>query len=75
MATSAWWVAVAMAVATVIGLAYYLAFAARLFRRPKGEVAAVPAARSAQLAVGLALVATVVLSVAPSLALGLASRL
>lgn len=75
VATSAWWVAVAMAVATVIGLAYYLAFAARLFRRPKGEVAAVPAARSAQLAVGLALVATVVLSVAPSLALGLASRL
>lgn len=75
VATSAWWVAGAMAVATVIGLAYYLAFAARLFRKPKGEPAALPAARSAQLAVGLAMLGTVVLSVAPALALGLVSRI
>lgn len=75
VATSAWWLAVVMAVATVIGLAYYLAFAARLFRRPTSEAAPVPAARSAQLAVAVTLVATVVLSVAPALALGLVAGL
>jgi hypothetical protein len=32
-----WWLAAVMAVATVIGLAYYLTWAARLFRRPKGQ--------------------------------------
>lgn len=75
VATSAWWLAAVMAVATVIGLAYYLSFAARLFRRPQGEPEAVPVARSARLAVGLTLAATVVLSVAPALALGLVGRL
>lgn len=75
VATSAWWVAGSMAVATVIGLAYYLAFAARLFRRPPEQVRDLPVARSAQLAVGLTLAATVVLSVTPSLALGLVARL
>lgn len=75
VATSAWWVAGAMAVATVIGVAYYLSFAARLFRRTREHARGIPVARSAQLAVGLTLAGTVVLSVAPSLALGLVARL
>ena len=68
----------AMAVATVIGLAYYLSWAAVLFQRPVVEERA-ESARSAvlpmQVAVGAMLVVTVALSVAPSLALGLLERL
>jgi NADH-quinone oxidoreductase subunit N len=71
VATSTWWLAAVMAVATVIGLAYYLSFAARLFRRPQESGRPVLVARSSWLAVGLTLAATVALSVAPALALGL----
>jgi len=78
VATGAWWLVAAMAVATVIGLAYYLSWAAVLFQRPVAEERA-ESARSAvlpmQVAVGAMLVVTVALSVAPSLALGLLERL
>jgi NADH-quinone oxidoreductase subunit N len=78
VATGAWWLAASMAVATVLGLAYYLPWAAMVFRRPK--VAAAPplagrAALPAKLAVAAMLAVTVTLSVAPSLALGLLERL
>jgi len=68
-----------MAVATVIGLAYYLTWAAQLFRRPRSEpTPAVPALSSpwtSSVAVVVCLLVTVLFSVAPSLALGLADRL
>jgi NADH-quinone oxidoreductase subunit N len=74
-----WWLAAVMAVATVIGLAYYLTWAAQLFRRPKEQPAPAPlTVRSpwtSSLAVAACLVVTVVLSVVPSLALGLVERL
>ena len=74
-----WWLAAVMAVATVIGLYYYLSWAAVLFRAPAVEPT--PAAvgtrigRPAAAAVGLCLVVTVVLTLMPSLALGLMDRL
>lgn len=76
-----WWLAAVMAVSTVIGLAYYLAWAAQLFRRPKTatnealteRVAAGSWTSSVAVAVCLAL--TVAFSVAPSLAIGLVDRL
>lgn len=68
---AAWGLVAAMAVGTVIGLAYYLYWAAQLFRRPTGEVDRLPRPGwPAQVAVAAALAVTVVLSVAPSLALG-----
>jgi len=71
--TGAWWLALIMGVATVIGLAYYLPWAARLFARP--EVSVMTVSRSAAwttwAAAGLAMAAAVAFSVAPSLALGL----
>ena len=74
-----WWLAAVMAVATVIGLAYYLTWAAQLFRRPRSEPeSASPALSSpwtSSIAVVVCLVVTVLFSVAPSLALGLADRL
>ena len=75
-----WWLAAVMAVATVIGLAYYLPWAAQLFRRPpvSDGSAAVPVMSgdwTSSVAVAVCLVITVVFSVAPSLALGLAERL
>ncbi|HUV48481.1 MAG: NADH-quinone oxidoreductase subunit N [Actinomycetes bacterium] len=74
-----WWLAAVMAVATVIGLAYYLTWAAQLFRRPRSQpTPAVPALSSrwtSSVAVVVCLVVTVLFSVAPSLALGLADRL
>ena len=81
-----WWLAGVMAVATVIGLAYYLTWAAQLFMRPAKAASAgsrasefpLRPARSnwpALIAVGLCLVATVTLSIAPSWALGLVERL
>lgn len=77
--TGMWWLAAVMAVATVIGLAYYLTWAARLFRRPKGQPeSAVPVSGGtwpSSIAVAVCLVVTVVLSVTPSLALGLVERL
>jgi len=75
VATSAWWLAGVMAVATVIGLAYYLSFAARLFRRPQESGRPIRVARSSAVAVGVTLAATVALSVVPALALGLVDGL
>lgn len=71
--SGAWWLAVVMGVATVIGLAYYLAWAARLFRRADGVHVSIRrgGAWGTVAAAGLAMVAAVVFSVAPSLALGL----
>jgi NADH-quinone oxidoreductase subunit N len=74
-----WWLVAAMAVATVIGLYYYLSWAATMFRRPvEAASPALPRSsigRPAALAVGLCLVMTVALSLAPSWALGLIERL
>ena len=74
-----WWLAAVMAVATVIGLAYYLAWAAQLFRRPqRGRELVAASTRvpwTSNVAVAACLVVTVVLSVVPSLALGLVERL
>jgi NADH-quinone oxidoreductase subunit N len=71
--SGAWWLALVMGVATVIGLAYYLRWGARLFARPKAASVTIRRAEAwgtwAAGAVALAL--AVVLSVAPSLALGL----
>lgn len=76
-----WWLAAVMAVATVIGLAYYLAWAAQLFRRPDvadGEAVgghlAMPSWTST-VAIAACLSLTVTFSIAPSLALGLVDRL
>ena len=74
--TGAWWLAGTMAVATVIGLAYYLPWAARLFRRTPGEERREPAGPEPVpiglgAATAVALLVTVVLSVAPGLAFGL----
>ncbi|HEX5018875.1 MAG TPA: NADH-quinone oxidoreductase subunit N [Actinomycetes bacterium] len=74
-----WWLALVMAVATVIGLAYYLKWGAIMFRAPHAA-RSVPwrPARSnwpSLVAVGICLAATLVLSVLPSLALGLVERL
>lgn len=77
VATGAWWLAGAMAVGTVIGLAYYLTWAAVLFRSTSSD--RLPSAKGltawpVKLAVAVTLATTVVLSVAPSLALGLLDR-
>lgn len=73
-----WWLTAAMAVAIVIGVYYYLAWAAALFRAPIGAEVTRPrgprVGRPASAAVGLCLVVTVALSVLPSLALGLMDR-
>ncbi|HVQ87796.1 MAG TPA: NADH-quinone oxidoreductase subunit N [Actinomycetes bacterium] len=78
VATGAWWLTAAMAVSTVIGLYYYLSWAAVLFKRPE-ELAKTPlhlaGALPMQLAVGAMMIVTVGLSIAPSLALGLLDRL
>ncbi len=78
MSTGAWWLAGAMAIATVIGLAYYLMWASLLFRRPTGErtkstrgLAALPM----KVAVAAMLAVTVTFSVVPTLAVGLLERL
>jgi len=79
VSTGAWVVVAVMVLATVTGLAYYLRFAAALFARPAEStfnrahlgVSAGPA----HVALGAMLVLTIVLSVAPSLALGLLDRL
>jgi NADH-quinone oxidoreductase subunit N len=79
VSTGAWIVVAVMVLATVTGLAYYLRFAAALFSRPAHArfdrshlgITAGPA----HVALGAMLVLTIVLSVAPSLALGLLDRL
>ncbi|WP_243773813.1 NADH-quinone oxidoreductase subunit N [Actinomadura barringtoniae] len=71
------WLAVIMAVNTVIGLYYYLAWAARLFTAPAGATGLRSAGRAAELPPGLAVrsaiaataAGAVVLSVAPQLVL------
>jgi NADH-quinone oxidoreductase subunit N len=71
--SGAWWLALVMGVATVIGLAYYLRWGVRLFARPTPASVSIRRVEAwgtwAAGAVALAL--AVVLSVAPSLALGL----
>lgn len=62
------WLAVVMAVNTVIGLYYYLAWAARLFV-PAGEPRAALPSGAVRLAIGVAAVGAVVLSVAPQIVL------
>jgi len=79
ISTGAWIVVAVMVLATVTGLAYYLRFAAALFARP-AEAAFDRAhfgmsAGPAHVALGAMLALTIVLSVAPSLALGLLDRL
>lgn len=69
------WLAVIMAVNTVLGLYYYLAWAGRLFAGRSEGAAAAPArvlSRPVGLAIALAVVATVALSVVPQLVLGVA---
>jgi NADH-quinone oxidoreductase subunit N len=65
------WLALAVAVNTVIGLAYYLRLAVLPFRAAGGEQGRLRTAPSLAAAVGAALVVTVLLSVVPQLALGL----
>ena len=79
VSSEVWWLAAVMAVATVIGLVYYLKWGAQLFMpeaarasRPRGSVRS---HGSSTVAVVLCLVVTIVLSFAPSLALGLVERL
>jgi NADH-quinone oxidoreductase subunit N len=70
------WLAIVMAVNTVIGLYYYLAWAARTFEAPAATSATDPAPATAPavglaigMAIGTALVGAVVLSVLPQLVL------
>ena len=68
------WLAVAVAVNTVLGLAYYLRVAALPFRAADGDPRAVPVRRlapSLAVTVGAAAAVTVVLSVVPQLVLAL----
>jgi NADH-quinone oxidoreductase subunit N len=64
------WLAVVMAVNTVIGLYYYLAWSARLFAGPSAAPA-LRTERAVGLAVGIAAVGAIVLSVVPQLVLHL----
>ncbi len=71
--------AVVAALATVVGLAYYLRFAAVLLAAPADAPAGRPVARprvpaAAGWAVGVTLVVTVVISAAPALVVGLIGR-
>jgi NADH-quinone oxidoreductase subunit N len=63
------WLAVVMAINTVIGLYYYLAWAARLFVRPAGTAPGMPRGAALRVAIGAAVAGAVVLSVAPQLVL------
>ena len=64
---AATWLAVIMAVNTVIGLYYYLAWTARLFAPARTK--RIPAGRSAGIAVAVSLAGAVVVSAAPELVL------
>ena len=75
-----WWLAMVMAVSTVIGLYYYLKWGAMLFRARTRQAAPLlhSPARSnwpSVAAVFVCLAVTVLLSILPSLALGLMDRL
>jgi NADH-quinone oxidoreductase subunit N len=63
------WLAVIMAVNTVIGLYYYLSWAARLFAAPTTETYKIRTSTAVGLAIGVAAVGAVVLSVAPQVVL------
>jgi NADH-quinone oxidoreductase subunit N len=65
---AATWLAVIMAVNTVIGLYYYLAWAVRLFA-PAEQPGSVRVGRAAGVAIALSLAGAVVVSVAPELVL------
>jgi NADH-quinone oxidoreductase subunit N len=65
------WLAVIMAVNTVIGLFYYLAWATRLFAPLPDGAAFGRIARPVGAAIGIAAVGTVLMSVAPQLVLGI----
>ncbi|KAA2263422.1 NADH-quinone oxidoreductase subunit N [Solihabitans fulvus] len=71
------WLAVLMAVNTVLGLAYYLAWASRLFAPGPSESTAAfgPVPRHVAIAVGLAVAGTALMSVLPQLVLGVAPTL
>lgn len=74
IASGAWWLAAAMAVGTVIGLYYYLSWAALLFQRPvRGEIEGLtrPGGGAIKIAVAAMLAVTVTISVVPTLAMGL----
>ncbi|MFF4774439.1 NADH-quinone oxidoreductase subunit N [Microtetraspora fusca] len=66
------WLAVVMAVNTVIGLYYYIAWTARLFTPAPAGPGRVSAPVSAVLAVGIAVLVTLAFSVAPQLVLSVA---
>jgi NADH-quinone oxidoreductase subunit N len=76
-----WWLAAAFAIGTVVGLVYYLTWAAKLFQRAPSASPAEDGARLrarswlGSAAVVITGIAAVALSVAPSLALGLVERL
>ncbi|MBC6457742.1 NADH-quinone oxidoreductase subunit N [Actinomadura sp. HBU206391] len=61
------WLAVVMAINTVIGLYYYLAWAVRLFAAPETEGPALRTGWAVGLAIGAAAAGAVVLSVAPQI--------
>jgi NADH-quinone oxidoreductase subunit N len=77
VAGTAGWLAIVVAVNTVIGLYYYLSWAARLFAPPPaaaaaagdGAAAALPVPRASGAAIGVAAAGTVMLSLAPELVL------
>ncbi len=64
---AATWLAVIMAVNTVIGLYYYLAWTARLFAPARTK--RIPAGRSAGIAIAVSLAGAIVVSAAPELVL------
>jgi NADH-quinone oxidoreductase subunit N len=71
--TGAWGLALVMGVASVVGIAYYLPFAARPFRAVGTETAAAGLSASLRAALALTAAATILLSLAPAVAFGLAS--
>jgi NADH-quinone oxidoreductase subunit N len=69
------WLAVVMAVNTVLGLYYYLSWAVRLFAAPPAEEPALRTGWAVGAAVGAAAAGAIVLSVAPQLVLQTASAI
>ena len=69
------WLAVAMAVNTVIGLYYYVTWTARLFQpSPAAGTLGQGGQRATWVAMGLTLLVTVLFSIAPTLVMNLAAR-
>ena len=69
VAGGATWLAVVMALNTVIGLYYYLTWAVRLFAAPAAETHKIRTSTAVGLAVGTAAAGAVLLSVAPQIVL------